>query len=82
MAIELAPHDIRVVTVAPGDICTEASARIRTATAKYKNVRRNPKVSLAVFHCSSSWTNVNMRPRLIRASPADCNVGGRAPRRT
>jgi 3-oxoacyl-[acyl-carrier protein] reductase len=30
MSLELAPHQIRVVAVAPGDIATEASANIRT----------------------------------------------------
>jgi 3-oxoacyl-[acyl-carrier protein] reductase len=30
MALELAPHGIRVVGIAPGDVATEASARIRT----------------------------------------------------
>ncbi len=30
MALELAPHSIRVVTVAPGDVATEASANIRS----------------------------------------------------
>ncbi len=30
MALELAPHGIRVVTVAPGDVATEASASIRS----------------------------------------------------
>jgi 3-oxoacyl-[acyl-carrier protein] reductase len=46
MALELAPHAIRVVSVAPGDIVTEASARIRTdvtnAGASGKYLRLTP----------------------------------------
>ena len=34
MALELAPHGIRVVGVAPGDVATEASAAIRTDVRK------------------------------------------------
>ncbi len=46
MALELAPHGIRVVGVAPGDIFTEASATIRTdvrsAGASGRYLRQTP----------------------------------------